>query len=139
MRTMKSKDARANWSAILRDAEHGLTTVIEQYNRPVARIVPYEPPRLRAVASTYNDRSGAMVTIQGVQAPDYVDGSPGARAHRSETEGWVLQDDNDQRTVTAPTLEEAIMAWAQRLGHRLHVIVVDPVYPPDPDAGPDDW
>jgi antitoxin (DNA-binding transcriptional repressor) of toxin-antitoxin stability system len=43
-RTMKSKDVRANWAAIRRAAEQGRTTIIEHYDRPVARLVPYNDP-----------------------------------------------------------------------------------------------
>jgi antitoxin (DNA-binding transcriptional repressor) of toxin-antitoxin stability system len=39
-RVVKSQDARANWSSILRSAEAGDTVVIEHYSRPVARLVP---------------------------------------------------------------------------------------------------
>lgn len=144
MRTMKSKDARANWAEILRRAENGEATVIEHYNRPVATIAPYRPRQVRATAHTYNDRTGAVVSIQGVpmaDAADYPDHAPSGDAHLSETEGWVLQDRGEDHgmRVAAPTLEAAIMAWADELEYRLREIVIDPIYPPDPDAGPDAW
>lgn len=38
---IKSKEARASWSSILRAAETGDTVVIELRDRPVARLVPF--------------------------------------------------------------------------------------------------
>ena len=142
---IKSKEARANWAELLRRAEAGETTVIEHYNRPVATLVPYRPARLRAVANTYNDQTGATVSIRGVPMSDaagYPDHSPSADGHLSQTEGWVLIDRNDdgpEVRVTAPTLWQAITAWSERIGHRVSEIVIDPIYPPDPNAGRDDW
>lgn len=40
MRTIKSKEARANWSALIRSVEKGETVVIELYDRTVAKLVP---------------------------------------------------------------------------------------------------
>lgn len=45
-RTIKSKHARQNWAQLLRDAEQGHTTIIEHYNRPVAKLAPYEDAAL---------------------------------------------------------------------------------------------
>jgi prevent-host-death family protein len=42
MRTIKSRQLRDNLAAVLRDVEAGEEIVIEQYNRPVARIIPYQ-------------------------------------------------------------------------------------------------
>lgn len=146
MRTVKSKDARASWSDLLRRAENGETTIIEHYNRPVAKLVPILGP-LRATAHTFKGvTEGAMtasVVIQNVpmaDAEDYPDMAPSASGILTDR-GWVLHDMGDRGGIeaVAPTLPGAIADWARQLGHRLHVIVIDPIYPPDPDADPDDW
>lgn len=43
MDAIKSGDARAHLSSLLRAAEMGRTTRIERYDRPVARIAPWRP------------------------------------------------------------------------------------------------
>lgn len=43
MDTIKSRDARAHFSTLLRSAEQGRTTRIERYDKPVARVAPWRP------------------------------------------------------------------------------------------------
>lgn len=140
MRHLKSQEVRKNWRAVLASVENGETVIVLHYNRPVARL----SPPLRATAHTYNDRTGASITIQGVpmaKAAAYPDMVPSADGHLADTGEWILNDRNGERfmQVTGPSLEEAIIAWAQKLGHHLGEVIVDPVYPVHPDAGPDDW
>lgn len=40
MRTIKSRQLRDNLASVLADVEAGEEIVIEQYNRPVAKLVP---------------------------------------------------------------------------------------------------
>lgn len=52
-RRMKSHELRVNLRGALRYVEGGGTVIVEHYNRPVARIVPIEPPDVDQA----NDRS----------------------------------------------------------------------------------
>lgn len=43
---MKSADVRTGWREVLTFVEQGGTVVIEHYNRPVAKIEPYQEPHM---------------------------------------------------------------------------------------------
>lgn len=52
MKRMKSREVRDNWSATLRYVGDGGTVIVEQYTRPVARIVPVDEPTMTAPTIT---------------------------------------------------------------------------------------
>jgi antitoxin (DNA-binding transcriptional repressor) of toxin-antitoxin stability system len=137
-RTMKSRDVRANWSAVLRDAEKGRTIVVQQYDRTVARIVPIRS--LRATAYTLNDGAEATVSISGLHIDEcdgYVDYCPTAHGRR-DGELWRLTDNKEGRylCITGASLDEAIRSWAGQIGYVLDSVTIDPEHDADPDA---DW
>lgn len=138
MRTIKSKEARANWATLLRDAEKGAAVTIELYDRPVAKLVPYRV--LNAVAHTFNEGTWATVSIGGLsmaEAPDYPDHVPGAHA-RKVGDIWEVSDRGAERNlvVIGSDLDDAIRSWAGRLGYLLESVTIDPEYDADPEA---DW
>ena len=46
---MKSAAIRADWKNVLDAVQNGEEIVVEQYNRPVARIIPYQEPSMYTV------------------------------------------------------------------------------------------
>jgi antitoxin (DNA-binding transcriptional repressor) of toxin-antitoxin stability system len=53
---MKSNQIRQDWKAVLDAVQNGEEIVVEHYNRPIARIIPYEEPAMnRYFVEQYND------------------------------------------------------------------------------------
>jgi prevent-host-death family protein len=48
---MKSAAIRADWKNVLDAVQNGEEVVVEQYNRPVARIIPYEEPTMPTISA----------------------------------------------------------------------------------------
>ncbi|HLS74094.1 MAG TPA: hypothetical protein VK046_10010 [Actinomycetaceae bacterium] len=105
MKRMKSSEVRENWRALLDDVEKGETIIIEHYNRPVARLVPYIDRTLYTIAIQGTDdgkgwqtMSPTPETVTESEAADmgYVDAADVARdtAYNqtiAEGEGWRVR------------------------------------------------
>lgn len=47
VKRIKSRAARDEWKAVLADVQAGETIIIEHYNRPIAKIIPYEETTMK--------------------------------------------------------------------------------------------
>lgn len=59
---MKSREVRDNWREVLRHVEDGGEIIVEHYNRPVARIVPIEEPKVTTYTTYVGDENAEWIT-----------------------------------------------------------------------------
>jgi antitoxin (DNA-binding transcriptional repressor) of toxin-antitoxin stability system len=72
-RHLKSSDIRKDWKNILDAVQNGEEIVVELYNRPIAKIVPYEEPTMtvpRISAADIRDLANADFSDLAVLAID---------------------------------------------------------------------
>lgn len=101
---MKSAAIRADWKNVLDAVQNGEEIVVEQYNRPVARIIPYKETVMYTVEIQATDdgeiwqavHSAETITADEAAKMGYADAADVARdvaAHQDvvEGDGWRVR------------------------------------------------
>jgi prevent-host-death family protein len=72
MMEIRSSDAKARFSELLDQVEHGETVVITRHGRPIARLVPESDRRQQEIDEALE---GDQASSEG-DGPDYAGGTP---------------------------------------------------------------